>query len=108
MLAPITAMTLEERRSAEQVWLRQTSVRQRMGVMKYIKKGQVHPDADLAGRAYRWAKGETEWNIFRNTRAGPLTIIVTSCVPGLSQAVWKLRIARRIVEVSERHMTPTD
>ncbi len=102
--SPITTMTFAERRSAERAWLRQTTLRQRVQVMSYIKKGQVHPDPDLAGRCYRWAKGETEFNIYRKTRAGPWMILATSLVPGLSQAVWKLRIARRIVEVSERHM----
>jgi hypothetical protein len=95
-------MTIAERRAAEQAWLLHTPVRQRMEVMRYLKKGQVHPDADLADRAYRWAKGETEWNIFRNTRAGFWTVLGTSLVPGLAQLVLKLRVARRIVEVSER------
>jgi hypothetical protein len=95
-------MTLAERRAAEQVWLRQTTLRQRVQVMRYIRKGQVHPDPDLAERCYRWAKGETEFNIFRTTRAGPCVILATCLVPGLSQSVFKLRTARRIVEVSER------
>jgi hypothetical protein len=97
-------MTIAERRASEKTWLRQTPVRQRMEVMRYLKKGQVHPDPDLAGRAYRWAKGETEWNIFKNTRAGFWTILGTGLVPGLSQSVFKLRVARRIVAVSEQHM----
>jgi hypothetical protein len=95
-------MTLAERRSSERAWLLQTSMRQRMEVMRYIKKGQVHPDPELAARAYRWAKGETEFNIYRNTRAGPLTILATCLVPGLAQPVFKLRVARRIMDVSER------
>jgi hypothetical protein len=95
-------MTLAERRSAERAWLRQTSIRQRMEVMRYVKKGQVHPDPELAARSYRWAKGETEFNIYRNTGAGRWTILATSLIPGLSLAVFKLRTARRIVEVSER------
>jgi hypothetical protein len=103
-LSRITTMTLAERRSAERAWLRQTTLRQRVEVMRYIKKGQVHPDPDLADRCYRWAKGETEWNIYRNTRAGPWMILATSLVPGLSQGVFKLRTARRIVEISERHL----
>jgi hypothetical protein len=102
--SPITTMTLAERRSAERAWLRQTTLRQRIEVMRYIKKGQVHPDPDLAARCYRWAKGETQFNIYRNTRAGLRVILATSLVPGLSQGVFKLRTARRIVEVSERHL----
>jgi hypothetical protein len=97
-------MTIAERRAAEQDWLLHTPVRRRMEVMRYLRKGQVHPDAALADRAYRWAKGETEWNIFRNTRAGFWTVFGTSLVPGLSQSVMKLRVARRIVAVTERHM----
>jgi hypothetical protein len=100
----MATMTLAERRSAERAWLLQTPRRQRMEVMAYIRKGQVHPDPELAGRCYRWAKGETEFNIYRNTRAGPWVILATSLVPGLSQGVFKLRVARRIVEVSERQM----
>jgi hypothetical protein len=102
--SPSPTMTLAERRSAEQAWLRHTPIRQRREVMKYIKEGQVHPDADLALRAYRWAKGETEYNIFRSTRAGLWAVLATWWVPGLSQGVFKLRVARRIVEVSERQM----
>jgi hypothetical protein len=100
----VGTMTLAERRSAERAWLQQTPRRQRAEVMRFIRNGQVHPDPDLAGRCYRWAKGETEFNIYRNTRAGPVVILATSLVPGLSQGVFKLRTARRIVEVSERHM----
>lgn len=102
--SPITTMTLAERRSAERAWLRQTTLRQRVAVARYIKKGQVHPDPDLAGRCYRWAKGETEFNIYRNTPAGLRVVLGTMWLPGLSQAVFKLRAARRIVEISERHM----
>jgi hypothetical protein len=97
-----STMTLAERRSAEQVWLRQTTLRQRHEVMQYLKKDRVHPDSDLAARAYRWAKGETEFNIFRSTRAGPWAVLASMWLPGLSQAVFNLRLARRIVEVSER------
>jgi hypothetical protein len=103
-LSPITTMTLAERRSAEQAWLRQTTIRQRVAVMRYIKKGQVHPDPDLAGRCYRWAKGETQFNIYRNTRAGPWLILATSLIPGGSQPIFKLRTARRIVQICEQHM----
>lgn len=103
-LSPITTMTLAESRSAEQVWLRQTSLKQRHEVMKYIKKGEVHPDPVLAERCYRWAKGETEFNIFRRTRAGFWTVLGTFWVPGLAQSVFNLRLARRIVDISERHM----
>jgi hypothetical protein len=95
-------MTLAERRAAEKTWASQTTFRQRRAVLKYIKEGQVHPDAELAGRAYRWAKGETEWNVFRNTRAGFWTVLGASLIPGLAQPVLKLRVARRIVEVTER------
>jgi hypothetical protein len=101
---PDAAMTLAERRSAERAWLLQTTLRQRAEVMKYIRRGQVHPDPDLARRCYRWAQGETQFNIYRNTRAGPWVILATSLVPGMSQAVFKLRTARRIVEVTERQL----
>ncbi len=101
-LSPVTSMTLAERRRAEQVWLRQTTVRQRREVMQFVRRGQVHPDPDLAARAYRWAKGETQFNVFRNTRAGLWAVLASFWLPGLSQAVFKLRVARRIVEVSER------
>ncbi len=97
-------MTLDERRSAEQVWLRLTTVRQRRDVVRHVKQGHVHPDPDLAARAYWWAKGETEFNIFRDTRAGLWAVLAVVWLPGLSQAVFKLRLARRIVEVSERHI----
>src|SRR5580700_3205303 len=50
-------MTLDERRSAEQVWLRRTTFRLRRDVMKHLKRGRMHPDPELASRAYRWAKG---------------------------------------------------
>ena len=103
-LSPITTMTFAERRASERVWLLQTTLRQRVQVMRYIKKGQVHPDPDLAARCYRWAKGETQFNIYRKTSAGPWVILATSLVPGLSLGVFKLRTARRIVEVSERHI----
>jgi hypothetical protein len=102
--SPITTMTLAERRSAEQAWLRKTPIHQRREVMRHVKNGQVHPDSELATRSYRWAKGETQFNIFRNTRAGLWPILGAFWLPGLSQAVFKLRVARRIVEVSERHM----
>jgi hypothetical protein len=94
-------MTFAQRRAAEQVWLRQTNARQRMQVMKYLRKGLLHPDPALATAAYRWAKGETQFNIFRNTKAGPWVVLATCWVPGLSQSVFKLRVARRIVAVSE-------
>lgn len=101
--APRTT-TYAERRSAEQVWLRQTTLRQRREVIKYLKSGHVHPDPDLAARAYRWAKGETEFNIFRNAGAGLRTVLATCWLPGLSRAVFNLRLARHIVEVSQRHV----
>jgi hypothetical protein len=63
-----------------------------------------------SGPLLPWAKGETKFNVYRNTRAGPWLIFATSLVPGMSQAVWRLRTARRIVDVSERHIAaaPTD
>jgi hypothetical protein len=72
--------------------------------MRYVKKGRVHPDLELATRSYRWAKGETEFNVFRNTKAGLWAVLGTLWLPGFSQAVFKLRVARRIVEVSETQM----
>jgi cob(I)alamin adenosyltransferase len=100
----INTVTLAERRSAEVAWLRHTTFRQRREVMSYVKNGLVHPDRDLAARAYRWAKGETEFNIFRNTRAGLGAVLASFWIPGVSQSVFKLRVARRIVEVSERYL----
>lgn len=72
--------------------------------MKYAKKGQIHPDSELAARSYRWAKGETQFNMFRNTGAGLWAVLGSFWIPGLSQAVFKLRVARRIVELSERYI----
>jgi hypothetical protein len=72
--------------------------------MKYIRKGEVHPDPVLADRCYRWAKGETQFSLFRKTRAGFFTVLGTFWWPGLSRPVINLRLARRIVDISERHM----
>jgi hypothetical protein len=55
--APRT-MTYTERRAAEQVWLRHTTLRQRREVAKDIKNGHVQADPDLAARAYRWANAK--------------------------------------------------
>jgi hypothetical protein len=107
-LSPITTMTLAESRLAEQAWLRQTSFTQRRHVMKYIRRGEVHPDPVLAQRCYRWAKGEAQFSAFRATRAGFWTVLGTFWVPGLAQSVFSLRTARRIVEISERHMASAD
>jgi hypothetical protein len=85
------------------MWLRRTTFRQRREVMRYLKKGAIHPDPAIAARAYRWAKSEIEFNVFRNTKAGPLAFLAALPLgPGFTTAVFKLRLARRLAEVYDR------
>lgn len=91
VISGMTTMTLAERRLAEQVWLRRTTLRQRRKVIKYLKIGQVHPDDDLARRVYRWAKGEGRVQHLpqhprRLLDGGGHVVVAGSCAGGIQAA----------------------